>query len=288
MDNMKLFVIGNGFDLEHKIKTNYMDFRNWINEKYPVVANHFSEELSYVSTDDEEKLWSEFEETLSLFDSYYFGEKADDLYLGEENLYTNAYIEEISNASYSVIDMKKYFKEWIESVCIDTSYRRGDITNKDLFITFNYTLTLEKIYGIDDNFIYHIHGSVLNDIVLGHNKDYSNDFDNLKLDRDGGGDLFDGGEVDFRIELAREEIKSLTKKYCKPTEKLIDELQDWFKSKPVVDEIIVLGHSYGKVDWKYFNFLKKTFPKAPWTCYCFDDATSNRLGQFLIEYGPLD
>ena len=33
-------------------------------------------------------------------------------------------------------------------------------SNKDLYINFNYTATLENVYGISDASVIHIHGSL--------------------------------------------------------------------------------------------------------------------------------
>ncbi|MBO4594898.1 MAG: hypothetical protein J5697_04280 [Clostridia bacterium] len=38
----------------------------------------------------------------------------------------------------------------------------------DLFLTFNYTKTLEKIYSINESSVCHIHGTVNQDIYFGH------------------------------------------------------------------------------------------------------------------------
>lgn len=44
-------------------------------------------------------------------------------------------------------------------------------SNKDLYINFNYTATLENVYGISDASVIHIHGSLrgyTDNPVLGH------------------------------------------------------------------------------------------------------------------------
>lgn len=40
----KLFIIGNGFDIAHNMKTTYKDFRNWFNDKLVKFSN---EELTF-------------------------------------------------------------------------------------------------------------------------------------------------------------------------------------------------------------------------------------------------
>lgn len=58
-------------------------------------------------------------------------------------------------------DFQKYVLEWIETVdtSVATVKRKDLVGNKtDLFMSFNYTDTLERVYGI--NGVLHIHGGV--------------------------------------------------------------------------------------------------------------------------------
>lgn len=38
-----LYIIGNGFDLHHKINSSYKNFRDWMNETKPDVMNSIEE-----------------------------------------------------------------------------------------------------------------------------------------------------------------------------------------------------------------------------------------------------
>ena len=38
---MKLYIVGNGFDLNHGRKTSYWDYRNYLSEKYPDLVYKF-------------------------------------------------------------------------------------------------------------------------------------------------------------------------------------------------------------------------------------------------------
>jgi len=63
--NDKLYIIGNGFDLHHGIKTNYVDFRNYLEENFPDLFDSLE---SYYNMDEDSLLWSEFENGLKEFD----------------------------------------------------------------------------------------------------------------------------------------------------------------------------------------------------------------------------
>jgi hypothetical protein len=61
--------------------------------------------------------------------------------------------------------------DFVEEICIDNEWSFKD----SLFLNFNYTRTLEKLYNIAPDKVLHIHGNVLysdiNDILFGHGDD---------------------------------------------------------------------------------------------------------------------
>ena len=59
---MKLFILGNGFDLHHGLQTRYSDFRDYLKEYHP-------DEFELIDSclcdpEDNYALWSELEDTL--------------------------------------------------------------------------------------------------------------------------------------------------------------------------------------------------------------------------------
>ena len=58
---MKLFVIGNGFDISHGIPCKYSDFYHYLNENREDILE-IMEKYYYVDSDSE--LWSDFESSL--------------------------------------------------------------------------------------------------------------------------------------------------------------------------------------------------------------------------------
>src|SRR4051794_30455176 len=63
MANARLYIIGNGFDLHHGLKSRYWNFRAYVVDK----DNDLVEKLEEYFGDD--ALWSDFEETLSYLDT---------------------------------------------------------------------------------------------------------------------------------------------------------------------------------------------------------------------------
>lgn len=63
---MKLYIIGNGFDLNHGMKTSYNDYKQFLEKFYPGIFyeyEHFNY-LSLVSSDNSR--WADIEYALSI------------------------------------------------------------------------------------------------------------------------------------------------------------------------------------------------------------------------------
>ena len=69
---MKLYIIGNGFDLAHRLPTQYWDFRTYLENLYPDFLNSFEQHYYIYPKDaDEYKknlLWNSFESNLANID----------------------------------------------------------------------------------------------------------------------------------------------------------------------------------------------------------------------------
>ena len=69
---MKVFIIGNGFDKGHDLKTNYWDFRIYLKNMYPEFLNAFEGHYYIYPANNEkaqrELLWNELEKNLANID----------------------------------------------------------------------------------------------------------------------------------------------------------------------------------------------------------------------------
>ncbi|WP_304341020.1 bacteriophage abortive infection AbiH family protein [Metaclostridioides mangenotii] len=191
----KLFILGNGFDLAHKLKTSYEDFHQYLKEKYSVndeedlynipEAALLPDGSEYYDYEEVAKLliyvisvaeglgnkWSNFEDSLGELDfdghlSFY-----GDVY--EENPWKKVYLnEDISLNLYScALKVKDLFSDWINSININKCKKNSVFNSlidsqKDTFLTFNYTHVLESIYKAKN--VFHIHGEQNSEIIIGH------------------------------------------------------------------------------------------------------------------------
>ena len=139
--------------------------------------------LLYNADIDDE--WNSFEECLGylnyqdVIDQLDYDDEDDD---GLSHYYRN--LEDLlSEMSFSFPEfINSVFKDWIDSIDISSVGRKYRFDCKDLFLTFNYTNTLEDVYDIENENICHIHGDINEGtIIAGHNNNHRefDDYDEI-------------------------------------------------------------------------------------------------------------
>lgn len=160
-----LYIIGNGFDLHHGLKTSYLNFRDDYVKKSSVLWNVLLD-IYGEAPQNNNLWWKDFENMLGKvdYDSLSKSRNGDALgFMKVRNLMKGK--------------LPPSFGKWIKDVDsqIDASKIElmDEIDASSLFFTFNYTLLLEKAYHVKEENVWHIHGSVKHpdDIILGHDAD---------------------------------------------------------------------------------------------------------------------
>ena len=230
----KLYVIGNGFDLHHGLPCGYADFMAWLQGNRPKVYST----LNRIYGDCDGNNWSDFEDSLASFnlDDYSDDVTRDDL------MRLKAELNEALGSWAKTIGMPE------PGTAID------DIDRNAVFFTFNYTRTLEDFYGIDEDRIVHIHGSVdSGNLIFGHDStgDAVSD-EELKearrthMDADLYKDL-------VHIKMSQE----FADVFRKPVAEIIEKHGSDFDALAGIEEMIVLGVSYSDIDMPYFERIVK-------------------------------
>lgn len=306
---MNLFIIGNGFDLAHGLKTGYTDFKEYLEEHNKPLFNTintlyrnsycvlykfpgdipFDPETKEISSEDN-LLWKNFEKTMKFIDEDFirvnlnFDLEYNDPY--DENLKTMIE-DKIENKLMDVSEkLFEFFEKWVRS--IDTKGIKKltskiksfdeDENNDDLFLTFNYNFLLEESYNIDNSQICHIHNSIGDKLILGHGnklklEEFENELDLLdkkRYDEDGKKNDETIEELEERLS-CEENLKYYEITY-KDTESIIASHKEFFKGLAKVENIYVIGHSLGDVDLPYFSEILKNIPsKAKWFIHYYSD-----------------
>ncbi len=265
-----LYIIGNGFDLHHGIRTNYADFGKFLKEKdLSVYANV----VKYIFHDDEEgAMWLNFEECLGNIEPDNIFEDSDDFYYSYadddwSDSYNHSYQKEIKDIINDIsINTKKYFLEWINGIStkikVNIFFKDKDIANffkqdsTNIFLNFNYTPTLQNLYEIPKDQIIFLHGEYDDEkLVLGHaihhfSVTQKQNWEATQFDEDGEPTDY----MDFRNIDAHNIINDFFKQTHKRTNQLIKEHLETARMQNF-DHVYTIGHSLSDVDLPYIKHL---------------------------------
>ncbi len=305
-DDKKVYLIGNGFDLHHHLKTKYSDFKEFLFRQNSSLVNKIDEIFSDKGWGrDEIEFWSTLEEMLETLS-----------YIDECELYQDAFDgseTDTDRASYwhdpkfnadnkseellIPLEMKKYFDNWVDSidlqnVKIDKSL---ELCKTSFYLCFNYTETLQKVYKVPEKQVLHIHGKIGKEYILGHNGSeeipYKGDL--WQPYDDGSGQLT--SDEDIRSVEVKESINdtylNLFGSYYKNSVKLIEKNKEWFNNFSNADNVIIIGLSMGNEDMVYLEKIVELVPpNCQFTIYYYksnDYIVSNLgglLNRFKVEY----
>ncbi len=265
---MKLIIVGNGFDRAHGLGTSYVEFAKYL-KKNDIESWQLLKELTDYDC-EEDRWWYQFEEQLhdmkleNMADAieqagYDFRIRCEK---EEQEYYTIEYLKIVFTPQFQ--KLKKTFCTWIWSInrIIDNYQNRSKdkidsiIMEEDIILNFNYTETIESLYGRE---CYHIHGTsfdpiffdvdkdtYMNRIVLGH--EYENEIEDDKYEDD----FHDCYDSEGLVNIEREYRKIFSKK-CNEIIAEYPFFSVLEKEYESIDEVIVMGHSLADVDAPYIK-----------------------------------
>lgn len=255
MEQDTLYIVGNGFDLAHGLKTKYNDFRNWLEESgFHSFVNRM--EALYPDVKNANGEWNDIETALGHF-------KMKDVIAYDKN-YTdcntvgNVVLPVGNNIRSVTTSLSGNLWKWIKSVDLLKTKRMFLLNENALFVSFNYTLTLETVYGIPQDKIWHVHGSIsdkTNVLVIGYGVDEK--FDNAPNPT-----AYNLTDDDKRRNMMADMVKRVPL--------YIDKFHKWnnFSKMKVIKHVKVIGHSCSKVDQAYFEDIANAISTdADWTFY---------------------
>lgn len=246
----RLFILGNGFDKAHKIQSDYSDFGDFLESHHWPFFNNIM-----VAFQQDNHLWSNFEAILPECAVYI---EESGLQMGHEMLDELDY-DPCDDMSIGVWLKDQYefirqlpivLRDWAEHIDINKE-PLFEFHEDDCFFTFNYTDTVEKVYGQED--VLHIHGDVdTNDLlIMGHG-----DQRGIKIAKER--ILQSQSEC---LEYAESTYKAVLKyleSTLKDTDSIITAHKGWFDRLYQIDEIYVVGQSLGNVDMPYFKKIHES------------------------------
>lgn len=261
--NTTLYIIGNGFDKHHDISSSYYDFQDWIKaQSKKDIRFAFTIQQLERFFNAKAKLWSNFEHNIGKYDTNVVAIQRWGLFPEFLTIETMEMVKDVVvssgfNCLGSLSEtLTSVFRRWVPTINTDKKPDNDlNLSNSALYLTFNYTDTLERLYNISPDNILHIHGSVLTPekpFIVGHN----NYIDPLSVVIEGN-DFRDNNERIDRIC----EMNGL----IKPCYDIIERNSSFFDRLKQVNSVIVMGHSYSDIDLPYFKKVKSSvLPEATW------------------------
>lgn len=282
-----LYIIGNGFDIHHNIPSKYNDarggncFRKWLEDNDCDTLCEIDD--TFGCTTDE--WWKNFEENLASVETLRIAyEEAFEHYpnFGSDDFHDRDY----DGASIAVkirldnvfANISNALMRWIDTLPIGNDEKKVRLkTENGIFITFNYTHTLENLYKISADKILHIHGDTdTNTLIFGHGLLYSEIQKEMEK--------YESVEYgDYVYQTSKDSAIYGVASHRKQVEEIIEGNKQWFRQLHDITHIHILGHSLASVDMPYFYKILESCDKNAVNIEisCFDNIAKDTALQFL-------
>jgi len=277
---MNLIIIGNGFDLYHGIPSSYQHFKCYVEKCNNSLYNKLNELFC-----NSDLLWSDFENTLGEPDFATIRLDAEDCIDYEKSDRTqpdyDTYHFIIEENLIEIDNLIESFGNWVKDRLekyidlIDCS--KFNLNKNDIYLSFNYTTLLEKLYNINDDNILYIHNKVNNGnnrLVVGHRNTQEVE-NNCNIN-----------EI-YNLNNQGEDVENkYLKKTFKPIENIIEYNSNFFEKLSSINKICILGHSLSVIDKKYFEEVAKYVTKeTKWIVSYYKEEELNEHKIFLYDLG---
>ena len=254
------------------------------------LLRHMFERLNRENAKDN---WQNFEESLFYLNIEIYHDAQTEDIITEEDGITQEYLMELSEQNadnlYTAVEhIPVLFSEWIESVKLPLSQisfgtdvicqKNGRCRAGDLFLTFNYTETLEQNYSVPANQVFHIHGfrKCNSKLIVGYS-DLKNRI--IKLSTFGG---------DYQY--ARKRLGEAMVLLKKDTSRVIQNNQEfWHRLEHSnIHDIYSFGFSFSEIDLPYIAKTCSSLRDSEdciWWLNPRDKPKSDRIIEAIVDCG---
>lgn len=260
-----LYIIGNGFDLHHRLNTSYTNFRQYCVCKKTRLWNLL--ESIYGPKINEDLWWKDFEKMLGEVDYEHLTKSYNGEALGGSK---------IRNLLKGFLP--PLFREWVKGI--------NHIAEKDvalkidtnaLFFTFNYTLLLEQTYNVKDSNVWHIHKSIkdVDNIIIGHDLSY------IDLSQN----------VNHNLQIRQDILDGINQEIINGAKKVRDRIllnEEGFSNYAEIKHIVAIGFSFNDIDMPYIEKIwgvSRHKQEIDWTLYWHAKGEDTYMKEKLIKLG---
>lgn len=256
-DDERLYVIGNGFDIHHSISSKYWDFKEWVQNNLKD-SNLVSMMDVFFSNDRE--FWGEIETALGEYGEeeitgFCEPDNHEDFKYDHPGQWQDGIEGGVSwRFGYTMEKFRDAFEAWVKDIVISGVEPDLCLPQNAKYLTFNYTETLEAVYGIPKGNVLHIHGSRIipgDEFVIGHGNVRDEDAPLMNED------------ILLPYQNAYSEVRRIMNEWVKDTKSIIKNNEAFFHSLKTTKAVCVMGLSYSEIDMPY---LKKVASSVDTTC----------------------
>lgn len=294
-----LYVIGNGFDLMHGVRSSYYDFGRTLGKR-----SHIRFVLeNYLQVDD---LWADFEGALAklnveaMSQTYILDNLLDAMGAYDEDAPAADFFAAAEMAASPATELprelNRSFTKWIDTLHARTDDRPlKSIIRDGRFLDFNYTEFIEELYGVPKREVCYIHGCrrkkkghQREKLILGHQPqasdpqfDFESNWKGLDLSGNRAQMIYDAQQIALR------EIGAADEDLTKHCDEIIVAHKGFFEGLSDIDTVITIGHSLYPVDWDYFAEVMKQNAdreRINWYFGCFSYGDLWRIQDFIQQF----
>ena len=296
-----LYIIGNGFDIHHGIKSRFSDYREWQENNNPDLYSKLVELYEDASAGE---WWNDFENHLADFNileyAYRLGFENQPDFASDDFRESDRYVAQLkAEKTFSLLseEIRDSLYKWISQLSMPEETRIKIDHDDSFFLTFNYTHTLEDIYNIPNDQVLHIHGSIHEEesIIYGHGTDRSIMNNRVQrslpkppakesLSEDAYYDVISDYEIDYSTQLAIDATLSGVMSLQKNVKDIIINNASFFQQISEIENVYVYGFSFSPIDMPYLEeILRRTNPETHWVISWVSQEDQKRISDFVIK-----
>ncbi len=283
MTDNYMVIVGNGFDLHHGLKSSYWHYKEWLRTEHPKLFEQINRYIDITGD-----WWNDFEGNLAFFDILRMIQEVPRVYPPRDPSFPPSFHSPAESFFRAMREqIIESFQEWVCTMSIDLPCDRICLQKASLYISFNYTATLEAVYGISEDRILYIHGKALRDeeLVFGHNKshyeierDYMRKHGLREIES-----FFDNGPVITDEEYQLALSVSFFDKY--PYRQIVKYANILESAVQTSSEVVCYGFSFSEADYQYLEWIVEHNPNLMWKVGWHSEEDKNRIKSFFKQVG---